>query len=67
MSRDAPATSIRCRSRVTFSSNLRNSAHAATRPSGTLTKKIQRQFKKSTNTPPRVGPTTAEIAQTLAT
>ena len=30
-------------------------------------KKIQRQFTKSTNNPPRVGPTTDDIAQTLAT
>ena len=32
-----------------------------------LTKKIQRQLTKSTKRPPRVGPTTDEIAQTLAT
>ena len=36
-------------------------------PNGMLTKKIQRQLRKSTNRPPRVGPTTAEMAQTLAT
>ena len=31
-----------------------------------LTKKIQRQEIHSLNTPPRVGPTTAEIPHTLA-
>ena len=46
---------------------LRNSAQAASSPSGMLTKKIQRQFRKSTKSPPSVGPTTAEMAQTLAT
>ena len=32
-----------------------------------LTKKIHRQLTKSTNTPPRVGPTTDDMAHTLAT
>ena len=36
------------------------------RHSGTLTKKIHRQLRYSENTPPRVGPTTAEMAHTLA-
>ena len=45
----------------------RASIQAANAPSGTLTKKIQRQVRKSENTPPSVGPTTADIAQTLAT
>ena len=31
-----------------------------------LTKKIQRQDRYSENTPPRVGPTTADIAHTEA-
>ena len=66
-SRAAPATSMRCCLRATFSLNLRISHHAASAPSGMLTKKIQRQFRKSTKIPPSAGPTTAEIAQTLAT
>ena len=44
----------------------RQRTQAASAPSGTLTKKMKRQSRKSTNTPPRVGPTTEEIAQTLA-
>ena len=63
----APAKSIRCVLRSTASENLRISVQAATAPSGTLTKKIHRQLRKSTNNPPRVGPTTDDIAQTLAT
>ena len=42
------------------------SSHPATMQSGTLTKKIQRHEANSENTPPSVGPTTDEIAQTLA-
>ncbi len=38
----------------------------ATRQSGMFTKKIHRQPTYSENTPPRVGPTTAEMAHTLA-
>ena len=47
---------LRCRFRSTCSWNWRTSAQAATAPSGMLTKKIQRQSRKSTNSPPRVGP-----------
>ena len=59
--------SIRCGCRCTCSWNRRASAYAAIAPSGMFTKKIQRQLAKSTNRPPRAGPTTAEMAQTLAT
>ena len=39
---------------------------AASRQSGTLTKKIHRQRPSWANTPPSVGPITDDIAQTLA-
>ena len=42
------------------------SIHPAMMHSGTLTKKIHRHDVNSENTPPSVGPTTEEIAQTLA-
>ena len=45
---------------------LRPSMAAASRHSGMLTRKIQRQLRYSENTPPRVGPTTDETAHTLA-
>ncbi len=45
---------------------LRMSIHAATMHNGTLTKKIQRHDVNCENTPPRVGPTTEDIAHTLA-
>ena len=38
----------------------------ASRHSGTLTKKIHRHRPSSANTPPSVGPTTDDSAQTLA-
>ena len=47
--------------RITCSWNLRNSHQAASAPSGMLTKKIQRQFRKSTKSPPSVGPTNGEM------
>ena len=40
---------------------------SASKHSGMFTKKIHRQMPSSANTPPSVGPTTAEAAQTLAT
>ena len=42
------------------------SATPASRQSGTLTRKIQRHRPNCEKTPPRVGPTTDEMAQTLA-
>jgi hypothetical protein len=39
---------------------------AAMRHSGMLTKKVHRQLTYSEKTPPRVGPTTEEIPETLA-
>ena len=67
VSRPAPARSSWGRVRSTCSWNLRIRAQAATAPNGTLTKKIQRQSAKSTKSPPSVGPTTEDVAQTLAT
>ena len=51
---------------LTGSWNRRISIQAASTHSGRLTKKIQRQVRYCAKRPPRVGPTTAEIAQTLA-
>ena len=67
VSSPAPARSSLGLVRSTCSWNLRSSAQEATAPNGTLTKKIQRQFAKSTKSPPRVGPTIEEVAHTLAT
>ena len=66
VSSPAPARSRVGRVRSTSSSNRRPRAQAATAPSGRLTQKIQRQLAKSTNSPPSVGPTTEDMAQTLA-
>ena len=66
VSSTAPVMSMRWRTRSTSSWNRRNNVQPAIRASGMFTKKIQRQSRTSTNTPPRVGPTTAEMAQTLA-
>ncbi len=52
--------------RSMFSWNARISIHAARMHSGTLTKKIHRHDRNCENSPPRVGPTTEEIAHTLA-
>ena len=52
--------------RSTFSWKRRVSTQAAASPSGMFTKKIQRQDRKSENTPPRAGPTTDAIPHTLA-
>ena len=52
--------------RSTFSWKLRSNSPPATRHSGMLTKKIHGQLRNWVNTPPRVGPTTAAIAHTLA-
>jgi len=41
-------------------------AAAATRQSGMLTRKIQRQLTYWEKSPPRVGPTTEDTAHTLA-
>ena len=61
-----PAQSIRCGLRSTVSWKDRTSSHAASAASGTLTKKIHCQVANSENSPPSVGPTTAEAPQTLA-
>ena len=52
--------------RCTFSWNRRTSIQPANTHSGMLMMNSQRQVSHSENTPPRVGPTTAEIAHTLA-
>ena len=57
---------MRCFFRSTRSSKRRQSMVAAAMPIGMLTKKIHRQVRKSENTPPRAGPTTDEMPQTLA-
>ena len=66
VSRAAPTTSIRCVRRCRVSWKDRRNIHHATRQSGMLTKKIQRQEMYSLNSPPSSGPTTADMPQTLA-
>ena len=61
-----PAQSMRCVVRSTVSCRNRIRSQAAAMHSGMLTKKIHRQLTNSENRPPSVGPTTDEIAQTLA-
>jgi hypothetical protein len=52
--------------RCTGARIVRSTTTSAIAPSGRLTKKIQRHDRYSENSPPAVGPTTADMPQTLA-
>ncbi len=62
----APSRSRRCRRDSIDSEYERSRASPATRQRGMFTRKIQRQEANWENSPPNAGPTTDEIAQTLA-
>ena len=57
---------MRCDRLSTFSWNRVQIIQAAARQSGMLMRKMPRQRSSCAKMPPKVGPTTAEIAQTLA-